>query len=98
MFFRTLGMPLIEVYGHDRDPRGMVTGQRPRTCSSGTVGPPSTGAESARRQTANCWSAAAWCSRAITRIPEATRRTVIDGWLHTGDVAEWDGQRGSSTA
>jgi len=25
--------------------------------------------------------------------PDATRETIVDGWLHTGDIATWDEER-----
>jgi long-chain acyl-CoA synthetase len=64
-FFRTLGVPLVEVYGMTES-SGMVLGQR-NDVLVGTVGRPRWAPSAPGRQRASCWCAATWCSRATTR-------------------------------
>lgn len=92
-FFRTIGVPIVEVYGLTES-TGMVTGQPlddPHPTSVGTV---TYGTE---------YKLAPETSELLLRGPmvfagyyknaDETAKTIVDGWLHTGDVAnERNGQ------
>lgn len=89
-FFRVLGVPLIEVYGLTES-TGMVTGHRLNDVAVGTVGVPTQGVE---------WRIAKGGDElggefqikgemvfaGYYKNPEATAQSIVDGWLHTGDV------------
>ena len=100
-FFRTLGVPLIEVYGLTES-TGMVTGHRLDDVSVGSVGVATEGVQ---------WRIASLGSSAghegddsgelqikgdmvfagYYKNPEATAQSIQDGWLHTGDVVRVQG-------
>ena len=91
-FFRTLGVPLVEVYGMTES-TGMVTGQRLDAVSVGTVGPPTLGVEHRLGEQGELQLRGDMVFAGYYKNPEATAATVQDGWLHTGDVAvEENGQ------
>lgn len=100
-FFRTLGVPLIEVYGLTES-TGMVTGHRLDDVSVGSVGVVTEGVQ---------WRIASLGSSAghegddsgelqikgdmvfagYYKNPEATAQSIQGGWLHTGDVVRVQG-------
>lgn len=92
-FFRTIGVPIVEVYGLTES-TGMVTGQPLDDPHPASVGKVTYGAE---------YKLAADTGELLLRGPmvfvgyyknEAeTAKTIVDGWLHTGDVVkETNGQ------
>lgn len=91
-FFRTLGVPLLEVYGLTES-TGMITGHRPDRVRIGTVGEPTLGVEhrvSAQGEL-QIRGDVVFCG--YYKNPETTAASIVDGWLHTGDVVrEEDGQ------
>ncbi len=88
-FFRTLGVPLIEVYGLTES-SGMVLGQRPDAVRLGTVGVPIQGVEVRLSQQGELQLRGGVVFAGYYKNPQATADTVVDGWLHTGDVVEQD--------
>jgi long-chain acyl-CoA synthetase len=89
MFFRTMGLPLIEVYGQTESSGG-ITGQLANDVKLGTVGPAVEGAEIRIADDGEVLVRGGMVFAGYYKDPELTRRTVVDGWLHTGDIAEWD--------
>ncbi|KZE27983.1 long-chain fatty acid--CoA ligase [Chelatococcus daeguensis] len=91
-FFRTLGVPLVEVYGLT-ETSGMVTGQRLDHLVPGAVGEPVAGAEVRLGEAGELLVRGDLVFEGYYRNEEATRAVLRDGWLHTGDVAAFvDGQ------
>jgi long-chain acyl-CoA synthetase len=88
MFFRTMGLPLIEVYGQTESSGG-VTGQLADDVKLGTVGPAVDGAEIRIADDGEVLVRGGMVFAGYYKDPELTRETLIDGWLHTGDIAEW---------
>ncbi|MGY8904277.1 MAG: AMP-dependent synthetase/ligase [Burkholderiales bacterium] len=86
-FFRTLGVPLVEVYGMTES-SGMVLGQRLDAISFGTVGVPTLGVEHRLSAQGELQIRGGVVFKGYYKNPEATASTIIDGWLHTGDVVE----------
>ena len=91
-FFRTLGVPLVEVYGLTES-TGMITGQRPDEVRPGTVGQPTLGVEYRIGQSGELQVRGGMVFTGYYKSPEATAAAVVDGWLMTGDVVmQEDGQ------
>lgn len=91
-FFRTIGVPLIEVYGQTES-TGVVIGQRPERIHLGTVGEPIQGVDVKLGEAGEILLKGGLVFKGYYKNPEATATTISDGWLRTGDVGEWlDGQ------
>ena len=91
-YFRTLGVPLIEVYGLTES-AGMIFGQHPDRVKVGTVGEPILGVEWRIGESGELLVRGDMVFQGYYKNPEATADTVRDGWLHTGDVvAQEDGR------
>ncbi len=86
-FFRTLGVPLVEVYGLTES-TGMITGQRLDAVRIGTVGEPTLGVEHRIGPQGELLVRGDVVFAGYYRNAEATAETIRDGWLHTGDVVE----------
>jgi len=84
-FFRTLGVPLIEVYGLTES-TGMVTGHDLDHVSVGTVGPVTEGVEYRVADSGELQIRGEMVFAGYYKNPEATATSIVDGWLHTGDV------------
>jgi len=91
-FFRTLGVPLVEVYGLTES-SGMITGHRGDQVRIGTVGPPILGTAHRLGADGELLVQGEMVFEGYYKNPEATAASIRDGWLHTGDVVrEEDGQ------
>ncbi|HLT26596.1 MAG TPA: AMP-binding protein [Zeimonas sp.] len=86
-FFRTIGIPLVEVYGLTES-TGMITGQRLDAVRIGTVGEPTLGVECRVGADGELLVRGDVVFAGYYRNPQATAETIRDGWLHTGDVVE----------
>lgn len=84
-FFRVLGVPLIEVYGLTES-TGMVTGHRLDHVVVGTVGVPTQGVEHRIADNGELQLRGDMVFAGYYKNPEATASSIIEGWLHTGDV------------
>ena len=89
-FFRTLGVPLIEVYGLTES-SGMVTGHQLDDVVVGTVGPVTDGVEHRVADNGELQIRGEMVFAGYYKSPEATAQTIVDGWLHTGDVVRQEG-------
>lgn len=87
-FFRTIGIPLIEVYGQTES-TGVVTGQRPEKITLGTVGGAVLGTEVRLGEFDEILIRGGLVFQGYYKDAAATEDTIRDGWLHTGDVGEW---------
>jgi long-chain acyl-CoA synthetase len=91
-YFRTLGVPLIEVYGMTES-SGMVLGQRKDAVRFGSVGTPTAGVEHRLSEQGELLLKGGVVFQGYYKNPEATAGAIIEGWLHTGDIVhEADGQ------
>ena len=91
-YFRTLGVPLLEVYGLTES-AGMIFGQHPDRVKVGTVGEPILGVEWKMGEAGELLVRGDMVFQGYYKNADATADTVRDGWLYTGDVvAEQDGR------
>ena len=86
-YFRTLGVPLIEAYGMT-ETSGVVLAQRPDAIVPATVGQPTLGVEHRIGEQGELQVRGGMVFKGYYKNPEATAATIVDGWLHTGDVVQ----------
>ncbi|HDZ38286.1 MAG TPA: long-chain fatty acid--CoA ligase [Marinobacter sp.] len=87
-FFRTLGVPLVEVYGQTES-TGVATAQRLDTVCLGTIGTAVAGLEVKLGEQNEILMRGGTVFKGYYKNDEATAATLKDGWLYTGDVGEW---------
>lgn len=91
-FFRTIGIPLVEVYGQTES-TGVATAQPLDDIQLGTVGVAIRGVEVKLGEQDEILMRGGSMFKGYYKNDEASASTLRDGWLHTGDVGEWcDGQ------
>jgi long-chain acyl-CoA synthetase len=88
-FFWALGVQLLEVYGQSED-TGPTSWNRPDMVKIGTVGPSVPGVEVKLADDGELLVRGGNVTNGYYKEPELTAETFIDGWLHSGDVAEID--------
>jgi long-chain acyl-CoA synthetase len=90
-FFRVIGVPLVEIYGMT-ETSGGILGQTPDDVVVGTVGVPMKGTQVQLAEDGEIMARGATIFEGYYKNEEATKATIVDGWLRTGDVAEKLGQ------
>jgi long-chain acyl-CoA synthetase len=88
-FFAGFGMPIYEVYGQSED-TGPTTFNVPGRARFGTVGPPFPGVEVKVASDNEIIVRGRNVFAGYFKDQEATDETLHDGWLHTGDLGEFD--------
>jgi long-chain acyl-CoA synthetase len=86
-FFLALGLPVIQGYGQT-EAGPVISVNLPWDNERTTVGPPLPGVEARIAEDGELCVRGALVMDGYWNNPEATARAVVDGWLHTGDVAE----------
>lgn len=86
-FFRTLGVPLVEVYGLTES-SAVATAQTQDTRVPFCVGTAAPGIEVKLGDNGEVLVRGDTVFEGYYRNEDATKNTIRDGWLHTGDVAE----------
>ena len=86
-FFRSIGLEILEVYGQSEN-AGITALTRPGRVRMGTVGQVFPGNEVRIAEDGEILVRGRVVFPGYLKNEEATRETVVDGWLHTGDVGE----------
>jgi long-chain acyl-CoA synthetase len=87
-WFLTLGLPITEVYGQTEV--GVVTVTRQKPLRQGTVGEAIPGVDVKISDDSEILVRHPYQFYGYLNKPEKTAETIIDGWVHTGDVGEFD--------
>jgi long-subunit acyl-CoA synthetase (AMP-forming) len=89
-FFHAIGIPLAELWGMS-ETSGYGTCNPPEKIKIGTVGPPSPGAEIKLADDGEVLIRGPFIMTGYRNQPEKTAEALHeDGWLHTGDIGEFD--------
>ena len=89
-FFHALGIPLAELWGMS-ETTGAGTCNPPEKIKIGTVGPPAPDCEIKLAEDGEVLIRGPIIMAGYRNQPEKTRETIDDdGWLHTGDIGEFD--------
>jgi long-chain acyl-CoA synthetase len=89
-FFHAIGIPLAELWGMS-ETTGYGACNPPERIKIGTVGPPAPGAEIRLADDGEVLMRGPMVTPGYRNQPEKTREALDDeGWLHTGDVGEFD--------
>jgi len=88
-FFQSIGVNLIEGYGQT-EATGVTTLSRIGQVKFGTVGPPLPGTEIRIAEDGEILVKSPGVFKGYFKNETATAETVIDGWLHSGDVGIMD--------
>ncbi len=85
IFFKALGLPIIQGYGQTES-APVVSINRPSRAKMHTVGPPLANTEVRIAEDGEILVRGELVMQGYWRDPDLTARTVRDGWLYTGDV------------
>ncbi len=90
VFFHAIGIELAELWGMS-ETCGSGCCNPPGKVRIGTVGPPAPGVEISLADDGEVLMRAPVVMRGYRNQPEKTAETLdLDGWLHTGDIGEFD--------
>ncbi len=88
-FYQSIGVNLVEAYGQTEG-TGVTSVSRIGRVKFGAVGQPLTGLEVKIAEDGEILVKSPGVFKGYFKNPEATAETLVDGWLHSGDVGELD--------
>ncbi len=88
-WFRCLGLEILEDYGQTES-TGVICMTEPGVESAGTVGKPVPGIELKLAADGEILTRGRHVFKGYYKDPESTANTLKDGWLHTGDLGEFN--------
>ena len=88
-FYQSIGVNLIEGYGQTEG-TGVTSVSRIDRVKFGTVGQPLSGLEVKIAADGEILVRSPGVFKGYFKNPKATAETIVDGWLHSGDVGELD--------
>jgi long-chain acyl-CoA synthetase len=88
-FFHAIGVPLAELWGMS-ETCGAGTVNPPGKIKIGTVGPAAPGVEVKLAEDGEVLVRGDIVMLGYRNMPEKTSEAIIDGWMHTGDIGEFD--------
>jgi long-chain acyl-CoA synthetase len=89
VFFVALGVRLLQGYGQT-EASPVISANMPSRIKIDTVGPIFDGLEARIAEDGEILVKGEAVMKGYWRDPEATAKAVVDGWLHTGDIGEFD--------
>ncbi|MBT6858384.1 MAG: long-chain fatty acid--CoA ligase [Rhodospirillaceae bacterium] len=89
LFFTALGLLLLQGYGQTES-APLISVNRPGRVKLKTVGPPVKSTEVKIAEDGEILAKGDQVMQGYWRNEDATKETIIDGWLHTGDVGHID--------
>ncbi len=89
VFFAALGLPIYQGYGQT-EAAPVITANRPEHHKLASVGPPLKNVELKIADDGEILVRGPLVMRGYWRDPQTTAETLVDGWLHTGDVGRLD--------
>lgn len=89
IFFTALGLRILQGYGQS-EASPIISCNPPSKVKLHTVGPPLTEVEVKLAEDSELLVRGPMVMKGYWRMPEYTAQTVVDGWLHTGDLARID--------
>jgi long-chain acyl-CoA synthetase len=90
-WFNVAGILILEGYGMTESSAGAVV-NHPDDYKFGTVGIPFPGSEVKIAEDGEVLIKGPHVMEGYHNLPEVTSETLVDGWLHTGDIGEFDGE------
>ena len=88
-FYRTIGLNLVEGYGQTEG-TGVTATTRTSRVRPGAVGEPLEGVEVRLADDGEILVRGPNVFQGYWGRPDATARTIVDGWLHSGDIGAFD--------